>query len=128
MPNGQLIAIVDDQVIVRSVHACILESAGFQTQCFATAEEFFAALSKETFSCIILDMNMPGMSGYDLQCKLEELGIFIPIVFVTDIGDVPTAKAVLKHGAVDMIQKPVEPESFIATVRAALRNAAKTTA
>jgi FixJ family two-component response regulator len=121
MSGAPLIAVVDDDPLVREIHANILMETGFQTKAFETAEEFLSSLQHEKYDCIVLDMSMPGMSGYEMQCTLEERGVSIPIIFVTATVDVPAAMAAIKHGAVDIVQKPVDATAFVAQVRNVMR-------
>ena len=115
--------IVDDDEAVRSSLAVLLESAGFTTRCFASARAFLDFVTAGSAGCLVSDVRMPGLSGLDLQRALLEMGIAIPIVFMTGHADVPMAVEALKAGAVDFIEKPFPNRVMIDSLRAAMRQA-----
>ena len=116
--------VVDDDESIRTLWRWLMESNGFAVQTFASAADFIAAYGHEP-GCLILDLQLPGMSGLELQAYLKEHGIEIPIVFVTGHGDVPTAVSALKEGAVDYIQKPFSYRSALAVIAKAFERDAE---
>lgn len=119
-PNNQCVFIVDDDASVRDSLAVLLGLKGYRTQAFASAEDFLRNYRLEAGGCLLLDVRMPGMSGVELQSAMRERQIRLPIIVITAHGDVPTARAALVAGAVDFLEKPVDPELLLATVRTAL--------
>lgn len=117
---GPTIFVVDDDVSVREALGNLLESVGFETQLFSSTEQFRAALRPETPSCLVLDVRLPGANGVDFQQSLRQAGIFIPIVFITAHGDVPTASRALKAGAVEFLLKPFQKNELLAAIDQAL--------
>jgi FixJ family two-component response regulator len=121
--QSPVIFIVDDEPICRRVLEASLRAGGYTTRSFDCAEAFLAAFKPDSdVGCILLDMNMPGMSGFDLQCALEEMNVQIPILFISATADVTVAMAVMKHGAVDIIKKPIDPATVCERVRQALES------
>jgi FixJ family two-component response regulator len=120
MPNSQCVFIVDDDAWVRDSLAVLLDLKGYRTQAFASAEEFLKSYRPAAAGCLLLDVRMPGMSGLELQAALHERQIKLPIIVMTAHGDVPTARAALVAGALDFLEKPVDPELLLVTVRTAL--------
>ena len=112
--------IVDDDASVRDAVRSLLRSVGFDTEAFASAEEFLKAERPETPSCLILDVRLPGVSGLDFQEQLQSIGIEIPIVFVTAHSDIPSSVRALKGGAVEFLAKPFQTEELLTAVHQAL--------
>ena len=100
------IFVVDDDDAVRTSLRLLLKSVGLPVESFSSAQEFLDAFDAERAGCLVLDIRMPGMSGLELQQKLNEMHAIIPIVFITGHGDVPMAVEAMQHGAIDFIQKP----------------------
>ena len=120
IPNSQCVFIVDDDAWVRDSLTVLLDLKGYRTQSFASAEEFLRDYRPASAGCLLLDVRMAGMSGLELQLALRERQIKLPVIVMTAHGDVPTARAALVAGAVDFLEKPVDPELLLVTVRAAL--------
>lgn len=112
--------IVDDDPSIRDALALFLSLHGFSTQLFSSAEHFLAAWQESWTGCMLLDLKMTGMSGLELQGELARRGARFAVVVVTAHGDVATARAALKAGAHDFLEKPVENEVLLDVVRAAL--------
>jgi FixJ family two-component response regulator len=105
----EIVYVVDDDEAVRDSLTWLLESNGYTVKCQSSAERFLQSLQnddKETVSCLILDVRMPGMSGLELQERLLSEAIPMPISFITGHGDVSMAVTTMKKGAVDFIEKP----------------------
>jgi RNA polymerase sigma factor (sigma-70 family) len=116
---AQTVHIVDDDAAVRDSLALLLELKGLPARSYASAEAFLKAYDGRP-GCVVVDLRMPGMSGLALQEELKRRGIALPLIMVTAYGDVPTARAALKAGAFDFVEKPIEEERLVATLQAAL--------
>jgi len=121
-PNGnpQFVAVVDDDELMRGALQGLLEQAGFKARAFASAEEFLDSNELHHVSCLIADIRMPGMSGLDLQARLNADEIRIPIIFITAHGDERVRMQALRSGAVEFLAKPFDSEVLLESVRAAL--------
>jgi FixJ family two-component response regulator len=111
--------VVDDDESIRTLWRWLMESNGIAVRTFVTADEFICAYRVGEPGCLVLDLNLPGMSGLELQRYLRQEGIEIPVVFVTGHGDVPAAVTALKGGAVDFIEKPFSYKAVLAIIRKA---------
>ena len=98
--------VVDDDASVRAALAALIRSAGLKVETFASAREFLARAPAGVPSCLVLDLRLPGLSGLDLQSRMGELNLEIPIVFITGHGDIPTSVRAMKAGAVEFLTKP----------------------
>ena len=115
--------VVDDDASIREALASLVRSAGLKVETFATAQEFLARAPADVLCCLVLDVRMPGLSGLDLQSRMRELNLEIPVVFITGHGDVPTSVRAMKAGALEFLTKPVlEGELLDAIARAIERN------
>ena len=121
-PETGWIAIVDDDELMRGALQGLLREAGLPARAFASAEEFLDAGAQHLSSCLIADIRMPGMSGLDLQARLNAEQIRIPIIFMTAHGDERARMQALRSGAVDFLAKPFDDEVLLQSVRAALRS------
>lgn len=121
--NGdKFIAIVDDDDSVRSALQGLLKAVGLPAQAFASAEEFINSGERQKTSCLITDIRMPGMSGLELQAKLNAEGFRIPIIFITAHGDAKMRMQALRAGAVEFLAKPFDDEVLLGSLRAALES------
>ena len=114
--NG-LVYVVDDDVSVREGLASFLSAAGLKAQTAASGEEFLAMHRAEIPSCLVLDVNLPGLSGIDLQEELVRCGTQIPIIFLTGHGDIPMTVRALKSGAAEFFTKPTNNQDLLNAVR-----------
>ncbi|MBI2959328.1 MAG: response regulator transcription factor [Betaproteobacteria bacterium] len=122
--DAPTVYIVDDEPAVRESLALLLRLHGFVSRGFASGEEFLSACAPGWAGCVLLDLRMPGMSGLALQAAMADRGITLPVVVVTAHGDVAAARAMLKAGALDFLEKPLDKNQLLAAVRAAFeRNA-----
>jgi FixJ family two-component response regulator len=117
---GCMIFIVDDDPLVRDSVTDLLAAAGFAAQTFRSATEFIQAKRPDVSACLILDVELPDLSGLDLQTDLTKSGIEIPIIFLTGHGDIPKSVRAMKAGAVEFLTKPFRTEELIDAVRQAL--------
>jgi FixJ family two-component response regulator len=115
-----MVAIIDDDELMRGALRGLLREAGFPARAFASAEEFLRAGAQHLSSCLIVDVRMPGMSGIDLQTRLNAEQIRIPIIFITAHGDDRMRMQALRAGAADFLAKPFDDEVLLRSVRAAL--------
>ena len=114
------VAIVDDEAPMRDALLDLLDEAGFPACAFASGEEFLASGRQYECSCLITDIRMPGMSGLDLQSRLNAERLRVPIIFITAHGDERMRMQALRAGAVEFLAKPFDDEVLLDTVRAAL--------
>jgi FixJ family two-component response regulator len=120
-----LVAIVDDDELMRGAVQGLLREAGLPARAFASAEEFLDSGAQHLSSCLIADIRMPGMSGLDLQARLNAEHIRIPIIFMTAHSDERIRMQALRSGAVEFLAKPFDDDVLLETVRAALKHGAE---
>ena len=120
-----LVAIVDDDDLMRSALQGLLKSVGLPAKAFASAEEFLQSGQQRKTACLIADIRMPGMSGLELQAKLNAERCRIPTIFITAHGDVKMRMLALRAGAVEFLAKPFDDEILLENVRVALKNGAR---
>jgi DNA-binding NtrC family response regulator len=118
--TGALVYVVDDDPSVREGVARLIRSAGVMAKTFASGEEFLAAPRPKILSCVVLDVNLPGVSGLDLQEELAKSGAQVPIIFLTGHGDIPMTKRALKAGAAEFLTKPFDDEDLLNAIRQCL--------
>jgi FixJ family two-component response regulator len=118
--ESKLVAIVDDDDAVRGTLQGLLRSAGFSSKAFESAEEFLGSDYQHETGCLITDIRMPGISGLELQARLNAARCKIPTIFITAHGDEEMRFQALRAGAVEFLPKPFDDEVLIETVRAAL--------
>jgi len=117
--------VVDDEAEVRKALERVLRASGLEVTTSASAEEFLACTEKLVSGCVVLDYQMPGVSGLELQQLLGARGGRWQIVFVSGQGDVPKTAQAMKAGAVDFLEKPADGAQLVAAVRRALERAAR---
>lgn len=120
MSDQGTVYVVDDSAEVRESLAVLLRSKGLQSRCFPNAGAFLNACSSNVAGCLIADVRMPGLSGLDLQRRLQEQGYTLPVIIITGHADVPMAVRALKAGALDFIEKPFAPSMLIPLINEAL--------
>jgi DNA-binding NtrC family response regulator len=118
--TGPLVYVVDDDPSAREGVARLIRSAGIMTKTFASGEEFLAAPRPKIPSCLVLDMNLPGVSGLDLQRELAKSNARVPIIFLTGHGDIPMTVRALKAGAANFLTKPFDDEDLLNAIRQCL--------
>jgi two-component system, LuxR family, response regulator FixJ len=114
-----IIFVVDDDEAVRDSLALLLEAAGLEVESFANAADVLTRCQITRPACVITDVRMPGMDGLELQQKLSELHVDVPVIVITGHGDVPLAVQAMKGGALDFIEKPFSDETILASIDAA---------
>ncbi len=115
--------VVDDDASSRESVVCLARAAGFRVLAFASALEFLAFPRKSGEGCLVLDLEMPELSGLELQQRLVASRDSLPIVFITGYGDVPKSVTAFRQGAVDFLTKPFEPDAFLVAVTRAFEGA-----
>jgi FixJ family two-component response regulator len=120
--NTRIIAIVDDDESVRFALKGMMKSVGLPAQAFASAEDFLNSGILHPIACLIADIRMPGMSGLDLQKKLNAEHYRIPTIFITAHGDAKMRLQALRAGAVEFLAKPFDDEVLLENIRAALES------
>lgn len=112
--------VVDDDRSIRESLSDLIRSVGLNIQTFASAHEFLISQRPDVPSCLVLDVQLPGLSGLDLQQKLAEGHALLPIIFITGYGDVPMTVQAMKAGAVEFLTKPFGDDVLLHAIRHAL--------
>ena len=115
-----LVAIVDDDPSIREGVGSLLRSAGWKVETFASAEEFLARRSVVEPSCVVLDLQLPELSGLDLQTRMAQINVEIPIVFITGHGSIPASVQAIKAGAIEFLTKPFDEQQLFRAIREAM--------
>jgi FixJ family two-component response regulator len=115
-----VIHVVDDDEGLRTAVARLLRSEGYEVRTYASAGDFLLAPPVQAAGCVLLDLEMPGPSGLDLQEALQRRPLPLPVVFLTGRGDIASSVSAMKGGAVDFLTKPVEPAELLKAVEVAL--------
>ena len=118
--KNALVFIVDDDRDTRESLRNLIRSAGLSAQTFSSAQEFLAAERPKAPGCLVLDVQLPGLSGLDLQQELAKAGVKIPIIFITGYGDIPTSVRAIKAGALEFLTKPVNREDLLHAIHQAI--------
>jgi FixJ family two-component response regulator len=118
--NAPTVIIVDDDDLVRSSIQGMLKSVGLRSEAFATPREFLLSQHSDGPSCLILDVQLPGLSGLDFQRALADAGFQIPIIFITGHGDIPMSVKAMKSGAVEFLTKPFRDDDLLGAIQQAL--------
>jgi len=115
-----VVFVVDDDVAVRESLELLIVSAGWQPETYSSAEEFLARPRVPTPSCLVLDVNLPELSGLDLQERVATDRIDMPIIFITGYGNVPMSVKAMKAGAVEFLTKPFADDVLLGAIRSAI--------
>jgi FixJ family two-component response regulator len=118
---SNLISIVDDDESVRRTTKLLIESFGYRAAAFESGETFLKSGQLNETSCLVVDVQMPGMNGLQLQSHLAAAGYSIPIIFITAYGDKSRRRA-LQAGAVALLEKPFNDEQLLKSIRSALKD------
>jgi FixJ family two-component response regulator len=118
-----IVFIVDDDDRMRAATQRLLRTVGLHSEAFATPQEFLRHKLPDVASCLVLDVRLPGMSGLDVQQRLIEAGVQIPIIFITSHGDIPMTVKAMKSGAVEFLTKPFRHQDLIDAIQEALKRA-----
>ena len=125
-PEAVFIAIVDDDPSVRKGLQRLIRSAGWRAETFASAQEFLTRSRAESPNCVLLDLQLPGVSGLDLQKRMAEVGLETPIVFLTGHGNIPASVQAMKAGAVQFLTKPVDEQELLQAIEEAVERDRRT--
>jgi DNA-binding NtrC family response regulator len=112
-----LIYVVDDDASVREALGSLIRSAGLRVETFTSAQEFLAHPRTDVPSCLVLDVQLPGLSGLDLQQELAKADVQIPIIFITGHGDIPMSVRAIKAGALEFLTKPFDDEDLLEAIQ-----------
>ena len=119
---GPVVFIVDDDDAVRDSLGLLLGLRGYATRGFARSKDFLSVVDRSARGCILLDLRIPDMDGLEVQAELAAREINVPIIVLTAHGDVATARAALKAGAFDFLEKPIDDALLRATIEARSRS------
>ena len=122
-PNKATVFIVDDDDRMRAATQRLLKTVSLHSEAFATPQEFLRHKLPDVASCLILDVRLPGMSGLDVQRRLIESDVQIPIIFITSHGDIPMTVKAMKSGAVEFLTKPFRDQDLLDAIQEALKRA-----
>src|SRR5580700_6052127 len=112
--------VIDDDRMIREGLQSLIRSVGLRVETFASAQDFLGAKRPDAPACLVLDVRMPGLSGLDLQLKLRDGGIRIPVIFITGHGDIPMSVRAMKEGAHEFLTKPVRGQDLLDAVQKAI--------
>jgi DNA-binding NtrC family response regulator len=118
--NNPLVCVIDDDSSIRESLSFLLRSAGMKVQTLSSAQEFLASPPRESVGCLVLDVQLPGISGLDLQQELASGDAQIPIIFITGYGDIPMSVRAMKAGAIEFLMKPFDDEDLLSAVDQAI--------
>ena len=120
MEPDPIVYVIDDDALIRDGIQSLVKSIGLRVEAFASARDFMLAKRPDAPACLVLDVRMPGLSGLDLQRKLSESDIHIPIIFITGHGDIPMTVRAMKEGAREFLTKPVRGQDLLDAVQKAI--------
>lgn len=115
-----VVYVVDDDPAIRSLLIKLVKSIGLPVEAFASSQEFLSSARPEGPACLVLDVRLPGLSGLELQERLVQSGVDIPVIFITGFGNIPQSVRAMKAGAVDFLEKPFENQALLDAVNRAL--------
>ena len=125
MSRRRLVHVVDDEARVRDALALLLSTAQIESRTYTSAEEYLASVRWDEPACVILDNQLPGLSGIDLLKRIAEAASDTAVIMITAYADVPTAVAAMRAGAFHFVQKPIDPEALLIIVEEALARSDK---
>ena len=114
------IAVVDDELSVRTALGRLLRLAHYEVAVFGSGEEFLASVATRRPDCLILDVHMPGLDGFDVQARLCVAGIDVPVVFITASDDISLSRKVLEAGGAKLLRKPFSNDVLLKAIEAVL--------
>lgn len=118
--------VIDDDVRMRTATERLLKSVGLHVESFAAPKDFLTLKLPDGPSCLVLDVQLPEMSGLDVQRKLAEVGVQIPVIFITGHGDIPMTVKAMKSGAVEFLTKPFRDQDLLDAIQQALQRQSET--
>lgn len=120
MSGARFIHVVEDDPDVLQSIRMLLETEGFGVKTYPSAENFLELAEAQAEGCVVTDVRMPGISGVELLQQIKARGFSLPVIVITAHGDIPLAVNCMKLGAIDLLEKPFDPEALIAAIRQAL--------
>ena len=120
MARSAVVHLIDDDESVRQALAFLLATTGLAVRVYESAAAFLAAIETVQPGCIVSDVRMPGIDGLELQRRLKEMHVDMPMIIMTGHADVPLAVEAMKAGAIDFIEKPFDDERLLSAIRVAL--------
>ncbi len=121
MTQGEpVVFVVDDDPGIRQALQSLIRSVGLRVETFESAQEFRSGKRPDAPACLVLDVRMPGGSGFDVQRELAESGVTLPIIFITGHGDIPMTVRAMKAGAVEFLTKPFRDQELLDAIQAAI--------
>ncbi|MGH6894172.1 MAG: response regulator transcription factor [Dongiaceae bacterium] len=117
MTTDPTVFVVDDDAAIRDSLTLLLEGHGFMVECFESGQDFLDRIGPDRRGCALIDVQMPGMGGLDVQQRLSQTMIALPVVIITGHAEVPIAVKAMKAGALDFIEKPFEADVLLAAIR-----------
>ncbi|WP_175874180.1 response regulator [Burkholderia sp. BCC0397] len=124
--QSPIVYIVDDDEDMRTSLSWLLASVKIQAHCYRGPAEFLAQFDPSVPGCMVLDVRMPEVSGFDLQAELNRRGVSLPIIFVSGHGDIPMSVRALQNGAIDFVEKPYNSQQMLERIQRAIRVASDT--
>ena len=124
--SEEIVAIVDDDPSVRRGLERLIRSVGWKAESFESAQAFLERPRTEPPSCVVLDLQLPGLSGLDLQKRMAEAGLYTPIVFLTGHGSIPATVQAMKAGAIEFLTKPVDEQDLLKAIEEAIERDRRT--
>ena len=118
--TNAIVFIVDDDASMRESLKNLIRSVGLRVELFASAQDFLRSKRPDVPGCLVLDVRLPGLSGLDLQRRMAEAGLQIPIIFITGHGDIPMSVRAMKAGAVEFLTKPFRDQDLLDAIQQAL--------
>jgi FixJ family two-component response regulator len=115
-----LIGVIDDDESVRDALGSLLRSAGYKCEVFPSAEAFLESGRIAVTECVVLDIQMPGLNGFELHLKLRQMRCSLPVIFVTGQGDEELRARALKNGAIALLRKPFSDEALLGAIQSAI--------
>lgn len=122
MTSEATVFLVDDDQDLRDALVWLLESVELTVETFASAHEFLDSYDPERAGCLVLDIRMPGMSGFELQKQLREKDVNVPVIVITGHGDVPMVDQAYRNGAFSFLEKPINQQKFLDDIHLAIKH------
>ena len=114
------VCVVDDDASICAAVEGLLQAEGIPVEIYNSAKEFLARECQKPPGCLVLDVNLPGFSGLELQRELSRMDVHIPIIFLTGHGDIPMSVRAIKAGALEFLTKPFDPEILLSSIKEAM--------
>jgi two-component system response regulator FixJ len=122
----RIVHIVDDDEAIRQSIGFLLRKSGYAVETYPSGTQFLKAATRKTRGCVLLDVRMPDLDGLEVQARLAQSGITLPVIMLTGHGDVTLAVRAIKAGAIEFLEKPFERTALLAAIETALAHAART--